>query len=135
MQNPPILYTMPGTTQTGWLPQNLWHYFCHEADAYFILRKVSEVVQNAKVTADQFLTIQSVRSLDPDIKVWRIVGTYNGLEINEYAADLYDRLSVPAQGVDINPDTSMGGDRIFVEITGNYAQLAWHKHPSTPLAS
>lgn len=127
MTNPPVQYTMPGTTQGGPLPQNLWRYYCHKAQADAVLSKVKSVVPNAMVTNDPYLFIGGASSLVPDVDIWRIVGTYNGGDVNEFAGDLFDRMQVPNVWVDKNPDSSVGGDQIHVQQYGQYTELSWRK--------
>lgn len=133
MQNPPVLLTMPGTTETSFVPQNLWKYYSTDGQARQLLAIVKGVVLNAALTKDPYSYIGGASILDPNVAMWRIEGTYNGAPVNEWCGDLFDRMSSPNVWVDKNPDSSVGGSQIHVTQYGSdYTELSWRKAGSQP---
>lgn len=127
---PPVVYQAGAATFP--LPQNLWMYFSNKVDAETVLARVKSVVLDAALvdgTQDLFMP---ATSLDPDVKIWEIKGTYNGSNVAEWAGALFDRMTTPNVWVDKNPDSTVGGDQIHVTQYGQYAELSWRKVGSQP---
>ena len=130
LTQPPVIQFI-GAAQAPLLP-DLWQFFSMKSDADALCEIVKKVVLNAVVIdGTRFLTIPAI-SFDANCKVWLIQGTYNGGDVLEYAGSLGDRRTQPNGWVDKNPDSTVGGDQIFVNEIQQYRELQWRKVGSPP---
>lgn len=126
LTQPPVWYS--AGFQTFPLPENLWQFFCHKADAEALLAKVKIVVTDVVVEDGTRFLAMPAQSTDPDVKIWLISGSYNGAPVKEFAGALFDRMTHPNVWVDKNVDSTIGGSTLHVQQYGDsYTELSWRK--------